>query len=198
MNTFIDCVVEENYELVGGEEAWNEIYNEYMSLRENKSISYILDLIKQISYLNAKVFIIIKCVEVLAETNEYNREIVMELKQTGVRGRFDFSKKAQYYADLKAAISYSKKYTNQALNLEKELNDYQKKYDKTKSTRKEFEEWAVELTKHLSVNIDFEVITVARYCFMMNSYERFCEVKNAQANNILNKGVGTGQDKYDN
>lgn len=198
MNPFIDCLETENYESVGGKERWDEIYNEYMSLRENKSISYVLELIKQITYLNTKVFIIVKCVEILANTDEYNREIVMELKQTGVRGRFDFSNKAQYYTDLKAAISYSKKYSNQCMNLEKELENFQKKYDQQKSTRREFEEWAVELTKHLSTNIDFDVITVARYCFMMNSYERYCEVKNAQKNNILNQGVGTGQDKYDN
>lgn len=198
MNIFIDCLVEENYEQVGGPEAWEEIYNEYMSLRENKSISYVLDLIKQITYLNTKIFVIIKCVDVLANSNEYNREIVMELKQTGVRGKFDFSKKAQYLADLKAAISYSKKYTNQVFSLEKELSAFQAKYDKKKSTRKEFEEWAVELTKHLSVNINFEDITVARYAFMMNSYERYCEVRNAQKNNLIGKGNGTGQDKHDN
>ena len=198
MNPFIDCLETEQYEAIGGKEVWEEIYNEYMSLRENKSISYVLDLIKQITYLNTKVFIIVKCVEVLACTDEYNREIIMELKQTGVKGRFDFSNKPKYLAELKAAISYSKKYTNQILSLEKELNTFQEKYDKKKSTRREFEEWAVELTKHLSTNINFDDITVARYCFMMNSYERFCEVKNAQKNNILNKGVGTGQDKYDN
>lgn len=198
MNVFIDCLVDENYDVVGGPERWEEIYNEYISLRENKSINYILELIKQITYLNTKVYIIIKCVEFLVGTDEYSREVIMELKQTGVRGRFDFSNKSKYYTELRAAISYSKKYANQAMNLERELDDYQKKYDKKKSTRQEFEEWAVELTRHLSTYVDYENIYVARYCIMMNSYDRFCEVRNAQTNNLLEKQNGSGQDKYHN
>src|SRR6187401_1402794 len=119
MNTFIGVLLTCNTIPVGGEEAWENIYSEYIGLRENKSTGYILGMIKEISYLNTKVFIISKCVEVLAL--EYSRELVMELKQCGCKGKFDWSQPVAYSNDLRAAVSYSKKYLMSVKRKEQEL-----------------------------------------------------------------------------
>lgn len=180
MNQFIRVLL--------GEEAlpeWEEIYSEYIGLRENKSTSFILDILKSITYLQTKQYIIGKCVEVLAHT--YSRELVMELKLTGCKGKFDYSDPGGYSNDLRAAISYSKKFNTQIAKKEKELQEYNERYKGASITRKDFEIWGVTLGKYNNQYIDFDIVTVARFCEMVNQYERFCEVENSKNNNLLNK-----------
>lgn len=175
--------------LLLGEESipeWEEVYSEYIGLRENKSTSFILDLLKSITYLNTKQYIITKCVEVLA--SEYNRDLVNELKLAGCKGKFDWSNKAGYSSDLRAALSYSKKFNTQIKKKEKELADYNTKYAGEAIERKHFDIWGVTLSKYLGFRVDFEVVTVSEYCQMMNQYERFCEVMNAEDKNLLKNG----------
>lgn len=183
MNLFIDCLTTGNTALVGGETAWEQLHSEYIGLRENKSTSYILDLIKEITYLQTKVFIIIKCVEVLAHT--YSRDLVVELKQTGVKGAFDYSKKEQYSNELRAAITYSKTTEAKVKRKDKELKDYYSRHGGTVVQRKDFEINAVTLSEHFGYHVDYDIITVARYCHMMNQYEKYCEIKHAEKNNLI-------------
>lgn len=180
MSQFIRCIL--------GEEIipeWEEVYSEYIGLRENKSSSFILDLLKDITYLKTKQFIIIKCVEVLANT--YNRELVMEVKQCGCKGKFNWADKIDYSNDLKAALSYAKRYNSQMARKEKELDDYNKRHGGKSIERKDFDIWGITLGKYLGFRIDFDVVSVSEWCAMMNQYERYCEVENAEQNNLLNK-----------
>lgn len=186
MNTFIACLLTGNTEAVGGNEVWDNIYSEYIGLRENKSASYVLGVIKEISYLQTKVFIISKCVEVLAV--ERSEELVQELKQCGCKGKFDWSNPVQYSNDLRSAISYSKKYIVQVKRKESELEDYYKRHGGGAIQRKDFDIWAVTLSKFMAFRVDYDVLTVAEYCHMMNSYERYCEVSHAENNNMLKNG----------
>lgn len=182
MSPFLDILLGE----VPQPEWWEELHSEYIGLRENKSTSFILDMVKEITYLQTKVFIITKCVEVLAHT--YSRDLISELKICGCKGKFDWSNQVQYSNDLRACISYSKKYINQYQKKEKELADYYKRHGGEQIQRKDFDIWAITLGKYQGYRIDFDVVTVAEYCHLMNSYERYCEVENAKNNNLLNNG----------
>lgn len=163
--------------------AWDDIHNEYLSLRENKRSGYILDLMKEITYLQTKAFIVVESCKLLAV--HYSRELVTEIKLVGCKGKFDFSDKATYSANLEAAIMKATQYKNQAARKEKELEDYQKKHGGTKVDRKEFDIWAVTLSKHNNFYVDFDIISPARFCLMMNEYDRYCEVYNAEHNNLI-------------
>jgi hypothetical protein len=185
MNPFIECLLSENYVAVGGKEQWDEIYSEYIGLRENKSTSFILEMIKEITYLQTKVFIITKCIEVLAVT--YSRDLVNELKQCGCRGRFVWSNQAQYSNDLKASASYAKKYISQLQKQEAELNDYYKKHAGDKVDRKHFDIWSVTLGKHQGYRINLNEVTVSEWCHMMNDYERWAEVVNSKNDPLWQK-----------
>lgn len=182
MNVLIDAILGECDELP---ENWDDIYSEYIGLRENKSSSFILELLKEITYLQVKVYIINKCVEVLAVV--YNRDLVNELKLCGCKGKFDWSNKEQYSNDLKSAVSYSKKYISQYSRKENELEQYSKKHGNKSITRKDFNVWAITLGKYMGFRIDFKEIYVAEWCDMMNEYDRYCEVENAKAENIWQK-----------
>lgn len=165
---------------------WEEIYSEYIGLRENKSSSFILELMKSITYMQTKQFIITKCVEVLAHT--YNDELVAELKLAGCKGKFNWEDKPGYSNDLRAATSYSKKFTSQIKQKEKELEEYNKRHGNKGIERKDFDIWAVTLSKYLGYRVDYDVTTVSEWCTMMNQYERYCEVANAEDKNLLKSG----------
>lgn len=185
MNPFITCLITGNADAVGGQEVWDQIYSEYIGLRENKSASYVLDMVKEITYLQTKVFIINKCVEVLAIT--YSRDLVNELKLAGCRGKFDYSNKEQYSNDLRAATSFSKKYIGQIRRKETELKEYYIRHGGGVVQRKDFDIWAVTLSKFMGFRVDYDVVTVSEYCHMMNQYERYCEVSHAENNNLIKK-----------
>lgn len=180
--------------LLGDEELpewWDSVYSEYIGLRENKSSSFILELIKEIIHLQTKKFVIIKCVEVLS--TQYSRDLVQELKLCGCRGAFDWSNKAGYSNDLRAANAYAKRYNSQIFRKEQELENYNKKHGGGSATRKDFEVWKVTLSMHNKYRIDFNSTTVSEWCILMNEYDKYCEVVNAENENLLNKQTGYGR-----
>lgn len=185
MNPFLDCLIDGKFDSIGGVENWEDIHNEFIGLRENKSSFYILSVIKEIAYLKGKIAIILNCTKILSV--DYSREFVMELKQCGCRGKFDWSDKVAYSNDIKAAISYSKTYIGRLERKRKELDDYYKRHGGSNMNRKDFEIWKVTLGRFMHYRIDYDEVTVAEYCQMMNAYERYCEVANAEENNLLEK-----------
>lgn len=186
MNAFIPILIGQ----VPQPTYWEDLYSEYLSLRENRQSSFILDILKEIAHLQTKVFIIEQCVKVLANT--YSRDLVNELKLCGPRGRFDWSNKEQYSNDLKGALTFAKKYISQYNRKQKDLEDYQKRNGGV-ITRKDFDIWAVTLGKFMGYRIDYDVVTVTEFCHMMNQYEKYCEVQNAESNNLIKpQGHGRG------
>lgn len=168
---------------------WEDIYNEYIGLRENKRSSFVLDLVKEITYLQTKEFIIIKCVQLLA-TPVYSRELVMELKECGCKGKFDYSDLVAYSNDLKAALSFAKKYKNQIERKEKDLQEYRDRHGANINNNEFFYDMAVTLWRFMGSRVDYDIVTVKEWCKMMNDYDRHCEAsaKN-QSEQIANKKV---------
>jgi hypothetical protein len=185
MNQFIYCLLTGDYKAVGGPDQWEELYTEFISLREHKSASYVLGLLKEIIHLKAKVFIIIECVQVLSK--RYSQEVIAELKQTGVRGKFNLLDPVGYNQDLSGALTYSKRYTLQYQAKEKEIESYQNKYSGEVQSRKDFEVWAITLGKFMGYRVDLDQITAAEYCHMLNAYDRYCEVENSKTNKVWEK-----------
>lgn len=167
-------------------EYWDELFSEYVGLRENKSTKFLVQLEIEIKALKMKQDAINMSIPILAK--EYHRDLVNELKREGCRGRFDWSDPVQYSNDLRAAATYAKRYTTQIASKQKELDEYSKRYGGKQLQRKDFEIAAVTLMDHFKMNIDFDLLTVARWCEMNNQYERYCEVKNASNKNLLKDG----------
>lgn len=181
MSRFISCLL--------GQDTipnWEDIYSEYIGLKENKGVDFILSMLKDIAYLQTRQYIIFKCVEVLS--NVYNAELVSELRSAGCKGAFNWDDAAQYINDLKAAQSYAKRFTSQIKKKEKEIDEYNKRYDGQSAQRKDFDIQAVTLGKYLGYRVSLDETTVAEWCAIINEYERYCEVVHAQQNNTLNNG----------
>ncbi len=166
-------------------EFWDDLYSEYIGLRENKSSLFILGLIKEISYLRIKYKIVEQCCSLLVVCFESvlvarAKEIKEILKQYNLRFAFDMSNEVHFARDIRATLSANKKTIHTWERKEKELEEYQKKHGGNTWTRKDFYIWAITLGEHQGYRIDFEVTTVAEWCQIMNRYEQYCEVKNAE------------------
>lgn len=169
-------------------EWWESVYSDYISRRENANSQYILDLMKEVAFLENKYYITAKCIEVLSMG--YSDTLAKELRQQGMRGRFNPENPAQYKADLQGAISASKRLLGQITRKMKELTDYQAQYGGKEIKYKDFQDWNVSLEKFMGFQIHFDQVTVDKWLTYLNKYEAYCEVKNAESNNMLK------QDRY--
>lgn len=168
-------------------EDWDDLYSEYISLRENKSSLYILGLIKEISYLKTKYQVVNTACEImnLCFENtliEQHKELKEILKQYNFRFAFDMTKPDLFSRDLRAVLSANKKTITTWQRKEKELEEYQKKHSGDVWKKKDFYVWAITLGEHNKYRIDLEQIFVAEWCQLLNKYEQYCEIKNAQHN----------------
>lgn len=164
---------------------WDDIYSEYISLRENKSSQYILGLIKEITFLKAKYSIVIECCKLLnicfthVLVNQVP-ELKATLKLYNYRQAFDLANEMTFSRDVRAVLSMNKKTITTWERKEKELEDYHKKHTGTVWTRKDFYIWAVTLSDFMKYRVDLDVIKVAEWAAMLNKYERYCEIKEAE------------------
>lgn len=168
-------------------EDWDDLWSEYIGLRENKSSLYILGLIKEISYLKAKYTIVNQACEMLNlcfenTLLEQAKELKDILRQYNFRFAFDMLKPEHFARDLRATLSGNKKTITTWQRKEKELEEYQKKHSGDVWKKKDFYVWAITLGEHQGYRIDLEQIFIAEWCQLMNRYEQYCEVKNAQYN----------------
>lgn len=168
-------------------EDWEDLYSEYIGLRENKSSLYILGLIKEIAYLKTKYQIVNQAVEMLNLCFEntlidQGQEIKKILKEYNFRFQFDMTKPELFSRDLRAVLSGNKKTITTWQRKEAELEEYQKKHAGEAWKKKDFYVWAITLGEHQGYRIDLETIYVAEWCQLLNKYEQYCEVKNAQYN----------------
>lgn len=195
MTPFIDWFLNENQENNPSPDNWEDILNEFMGLRENKGSRYMLDMIKDITFLKAKYQIIEQsCTTLLIcfqhKLEQEAKELISVLKQYNYRYKFDLADEKMFSMNIRAVLSANKKLISTWQRKEKEFEDYKKKHTGNEWTRKSFYVWAVTLGGHRKDRVDLDFVTVAEWCIMLNQYESYCEVINAQQ-----KGKQYGQRK---
>lgn len=168
-------------------EDWDDLYSEYIGLRESKSSLYILGLIKEIAYLKTKYQVINTACEMLNlcfenTLLEQAKELKEILRQYNFRFSYDMLKPELFARDLRATLSGNKKTITTWQRKEKELDEYQKKHSGDAWKKKDFYIWAITLGEHQGYRIELEATFVAEWCQLMNKYEQYCEIKNAQHN----------------
>lgn len=185
MSQFIDCLVDKNLDVLGhgtNEElqaAWADIYSEFTSLRKSEQSSEMFELMKEVLTLDNKLKIVNKCLEVLWVC--YNRDIANELQLLGYQVRLDWSDKESYYNGLRSISSKAKTLSAQLKRKEQELQAITEKNKGEGYSRTHFDSINVNLSKFMEFNVREEEITVSKWCMMVNKYEAWMEVKNAEA-----------------
>jgi hypothetical protein len=172
---------------------WQDIYSAYIGLRENKSTSFILNLQKQIFVIRSKQQITDSLCKVMLICFDHTlrlerKEVKEQLRLQGYSYPFDFDSPKEFAANIRAVYSRNKKGNLDAIRMEKELAEYEKRYAGKELSWKDFYIWAVTLSQHFGYRVGLETVTVTEWCTMQNQYEQYCEVQNAQTNNKLKKG----------
>src|SRR5688572_5571658 len=133
MTPFMDWFLGENLETNPRPDNWEDIFNEYMSLRENKSSAYMLNLAKEITFIKAKYQIVEHTCKTLVVCFEHHfissaAELVAILKQYNHRYKFDLKDEKSFSQNIRATLSSNKKLISTWQRKESELEDYQKKH----------------------------------------------------------------------
>lgn len=168
---------------------FQDLYQEFISLRGDKNSLAVLEILKRIAYAKTKKIAVEQCVEVLRI--RYVPDIAGELKSMGYAYAFDPTDKEGFEKDLKRTLSASKKLSSEIALAEKELESFKSKEtsdtNKGGFTRQYFDAVNSSLSKYMGFHVKESEISVARWCAMMKEYDRHIEVMNAQNNNLLNK-----------
>lgn len=185
MIVFMDWLLQDSTPPVPQPENWEDIYSEYISLRENKSALFIMSLVKEIAFLKAKYNIVEQCCKLLSIC--FDNALISEtevlkdtLRRENYRFPFDLKDAAGFSSNIRAVLSANKKKITTWQRKEQDLKAYQDKHAGKAWDRKTFYVWAVTLGEKRGTRVDLETITVAEWCIMMNQYEKYCEVVNAQ------------------
>lgn len=156
MAKFVKCLVSAQYELVGGEKAWKTIFNEYLTLSGDQSISQLLILLKSIAILSYRI----ELIEVLVNQMQItpNQDFADQLRKLGFR--FQYSDNLE--ADLKATVNQARGLLLKLQQDQKELEDLRKK-DGGVATEQDYEMQYSAIEQFKGVAIDPDTYTVARY-----------------------------------
>lgn len=187
MSKFIKCLEGDREGIT--EDEWLGLYSDYISARDNEDSRYILELMKEISYMENKFFITAECIKILGIAININakgegQSLVDELKSMGYKGKYDWSNPDEFRADLKAATSASKRAIGLINRRKKELEDFEQSSGK-EMKREDFEKMNVDLSRFMGFRVDNDVVSAGEWCAMMNKYDAYCEIKNAEKNNLI-------------
>lgn len=161
MAKFVKCLVHSSYELVGGEQSWETIFNEYLNLSGDESISQLLALLKSIAILTNRIQLIEIIVNQLAI--KPIPELADQLRKMGFR--FQYGDDLEN--DLVKTINQAKGYLLKLQQDQKELEDLRKSDGKA-ATEQDYEMQYSAIEQFKGVTIDPETYTVARYVADVN------------------------------
>lgn len=156
MAKFVKCLVKAEYELVGGEKSWEVIFNEYLTLSGDESISQLLSLLKSIAILSNRI----QLIEIIVQQMAIKPipELAQQLRNMGFR--FQYTDDLEN--DLKKTVNQAKQYLLKLQQDQKELEDLRKSDGKA-ATEQDYEMQYSAIEQFKGVPIDPETYMVARY-----------------------------------
>lgn len=154
-------------------QAWENIYTEYVEAMKDKEQKYLLRLTKEINLLQCKLVMIDTIVRTIAAEYQLTqtcdpKQIDNLRKYINVTGKFDPEDAISYARDLEMVIANSKRLL---IEFETKKIEYEKlvpKNSKTKVDKKYFDDILTQLSKHMKSIIDPKNITVGFFVSMMN------------------------------
>jgi len=138
-------------------EVWETIFDEYNELSGNKSSDHILNLIKQVTVINGKLFVITSAVSILE--NSYSEAMIGVLRRHGFR--YSYTPESMQ-RDLKLTLSSAKKLVIQRQEAERELGELNKSSD-GEVKEEDFYKLLRQLSKFNGFHIDAKTTTVLEF-----------------------------------
>ena len=188
LDKFIICVCDENYHVLvkrNGvnesqiKQAWEKIYDEYLTIIKDREQSYIMNLSREINLLEFKVNIINYCVNILDIQNslgdETDEEIVNVIRQfVPVFGEFNDTDRIEYVKKLQQIINNSKRFI---IELENKEIEFDKLMPKTKQSikREYFDRLISQVSKYVKYQISKYTISVTEFANLVADLRTYNE-----------------------
>ena len=189
LNKFIACICDEDYSgLVKKgtatpeklKQAWNKIYDEYLTIIKDKEQSYLMQLTKEVYLLEFKINIINTIVTSLSI--RHDPEILKELKRWApVWGEFNPGDEEKYLQELQLVINQNKRLIIELDSKSKELNDLIPK-EKTNITREYFDKLLVSVSKYMKYQVSKYTTSVSEFATMLADMRMMNEYLISQQN----------------
>src|ERR1700688_560387 len=154
---FVKCLVCQQFPLVGGEKAWETIFNEYLQLSGDESITQLLSLLKSIAILTNKI----QLIDIIV--NQMSIKPVPELAEQLRKMGFRFGYGDNLKSDLLSTVNQAKGWLLKLQQDQKELEDLRRS-EGGAATEQDFEMQYSAIEEFKGVAINPETYTVARYC----------------------------------
>lgn len=187
LDVFIDCLFDENYSLLikSGNpakedvtEAWRKIFTEYCELMNDKNFNELLEVIKDLNILMAKISFINTACDHLVMM--YDADIIKALNNFGLKSNLNENDNLDIRADkINMVLIKAKKFVVQ-------LQQKQKEYDKIKAdtkyaTREYFQDLLLIVSKEYKYAVQPSQITAYQFCksiMQINEKYNKIEMKN--------------------
>jgi hypothetical protein len=155
------------------EHAWEYLYSEYCTISGGQSYKLLINLSKDIGYLESKLLIIGLCLKVLQHRpDEY---CIKKLAAYGYRYQWDVSNIEQYAKNLDEIANRAGGVRFAIDQKRAELEKSRDRIEGKEITRETFTRTLAALSKHMGFRIDPRQTTVTEYVAYRHNYEREIE-----------------------
>lgn len=194
---FIECVIDHNYQsLVKSgtateeqiSEAWQLIYSEYSDLVGGETYKLLLNLSREIGYLETKLLSIGLCLKVM--TFRPDPVCIRTLESYGYR--YDWTSKDKYMDNI---AEIANKTAGIQLSIERKRRELEKKSSTVGSkqvTRQTFETMIAAISKHMGFRIDPKEVTVSEFVSYRKNFEGEIEAMKKHEEKRKMKGRDNG------
>jgi hypothetical protein len=168
---FVKCLVKGDLSYIGGrgkdrKKAWENIFNEYLSLSENTSTKHYLSILKDIHTITARLIIIETIVNSLML--KYHPGLVKQLQAFGFRSAY--LEGDGLAAELEKTIAQCKMQLVTLHQRKQELAGMEQVKGK-EATERDYELQLSEMSKFQGYHINSKNITVSEYCAIMSRFK---------------------------
>ncbi|MHB9057110.1 MAG: hypothetical protein ACYC2P_13350 [Paludibacteraceae bacterium] len=145
-------------------EAWEQIFDEYSRLSENKQQNYLLNLLREYYSIPNKLTIIQTIVDNLAL--RYDPNLIALLRQMGFRHSYS---PETFVNDLKLTVTQAKGLILKYKSLYEDLEKLQKQDNKVEPN--DYDLILSELSKYQGYRLDPKTITVSEFCAIVKRFK---------------------------
>lgn len=189
LSVFIRCLCDNDLSamLIDGEaagdvlsEAWQNIYNEYLDLTAKNGNNEVLTLLQEFDSFFYKHAVIENTVTILRLY--YEQDLINILKGYGYHFQFNPEDPEKYHKDLDSVMQRSKRMILEMEIRRKQIESLQKANLGAVINRQYFDEILVTLSKFSGYHVNEDLVTVSRYCAILNLYISHCKQLTAAQN----------------
>jgi hypothetical protein len=155
------------------QQAWEQIYSEYSEKTGSNTYKLLINLSRDIGYLETKQYVIAICLKVLQHRPE--AKCIKILHDYGYKFQFDISDPLKYVSDINTVASKTGAISLAIEQKKAELLNSTKKLNQKELTRDHFDMIIASISKYMARYIDRDQTTVSEFISYRKLYEQEME-----------------------